>query len=480
MSSEETQSSAKMPSHLPASTLTPMINLLGPFLLPSCDAIKPEPTETLLEGVDIVGLYFSGLWCPPCHQYLPNLVRFYNAMRERECEDKGTARFQIVLVSGDRNHEVFRNHYNDMPWLAIPWADVELVETETAGSGIISTKKPLSSTSPSIPSLLYRRFQITGIPSLVLLDARTGGVLCFQGRERVLKDPEGLLFPWTIAKDLGHDFVQFDPREGVIKDVRKEDIGEKIVLLFFGAKWSDQSIQFCEKLKAFYHNLRAKTKGVEDFEVVYVPSDNCSDDFESFLQTMPFLAIPWTDDSRKQLLDDRFKIDGVPSLLIVDVKSSTVISRNGRLRIENDPNGDDFPYYPNLVEDLSLTCESYGMDINSATSLVAFLEECSIVDQEIAHKGLMAHAQTYKPRYGIATPPQILFFEAFKPSRIGTVVREKTGLGKAQPNKGSLVLLSLQEGGSYFLCDETTINEETIGKFLRDYSEKKLERRHLE
>ena len=91
-----------------------------------------------LEG-KIVGIYFSANWYPPCNNFTPLLV---NAFEEFKSQTPG---FEVVFVSCDEDLDAFNNYRACMPWLAIPFSD-------------LNTKKNLNS-----------RFDVEGIPSLIIL-----------------------------------------------------------------------------------------------------------------------------------------------------------------------------------------------------------------------------------------------------------------------------------------------------------------------
>lgn len=74
------------------------------------------PTSQALSGKKIIGLYFSGSYCPPCRKFTPILELVYDEVKEQEVAD-----FEIVLVSSDREEEKFAEYYADMPWLALPY-----------------------------------------------------------------------------------------------------------------------------------------------------------------------------------------------------------------------------------------------------------------------------------------------------------------------------------------------------------------------
>jgi nucleoredoxin len=118
-----------------------------------------------LADKQVVGLYFSAHWCPPCHGFTPKLTEVYTVI-------KGTDKsLEIVFVSSDRDDVAFDSYHKDMPWLALPFAERALKQT------------------------LSKRFKVSGIPSLVLVDGVTGQVLSKDGRSVIMSDPQGTDFP---------------------------------------------------------------------------------------------------------------------------------------------------------------------------------------------------------------------------------------------------------------------------------------------
>jgi thiol-disulfide isomerase/thioredoxin len=130
-------------------------------------AITEEPTEKLLKGIDVVGIYYSASWCGPCRQFTPMLAKFYAEMKK-----KG-AKFEIVWISRDRSPEEFVGYFEKMPWLACTWENFQQVAQQTSG--------PL---------------KVQGIPHFVLLEADDATVITYDGRTEVSRDKFGLEFPW--------------------------------------------------------------------------------------------------------------------------------------------------------------------------------------------------------------------------------------------------------------------------------------------
>ena len=82
---------------------------------------------------------------------------------------------------------------------------------------------------------LSRKFKVSGIPTLILLDGETGAVLTADGRSIVAEDPEGTQFPWKpkpLSELIGEEFVTTG-----LKEVGKEAIEGKVLGLYFSAHW---------------------------------------------------------------------------------------------------------------------------------------------------------------------------------------------------------------------------------------------------
>lgn len=91
-----------------------------------------------LEG-KVVGLLFAANWYPPCRGFTQILVGIYEELKSR------VPQLEIVYVSSDENLDAFNSFYGNMPWLAIPFSDLE-------------TKKSLT-----------RKYDVEAVPCLILL-----------------------------------------------------------------------------------------------------------------------------------------------------------------------------------------------------------------------------------------------------------------------------------------------------------------------
>lgn len=117
-----------------------MQDLLGPNLLTSLHTSKS--TSEVLKGKDLICLYFSASWCPPCKKFTPILSSFYDA----HCRP---ANIEIIYISSDSDVTSFEAYYGKMPWCSLP-------VTNTA----------------QIKQKLADKLKISGIPTLVVLDSK--------------------------------------------------------------------------------------------------------------------------------------------------------------------------------------------------------------------------------------------------------------------------------------------------------------------
>ncbi|XP_043574139.1 nucleoredoxin isoform X1 [Chiloscyllium plagiosum] len=120
--------------------------------------------STALDG-SYVGVYFSAHWCPPCRSLTRVLVETYRKIKEMG------HKFEIVFVSADRSEDSFKQYFNEMPWLAVPYTD------------------------EARRSRLNWNYGIQGIPTLLILD-QEGKIITRQGRPAVLNDIDCKEFPW--------------------------------------------------------------------------------------------------------------------------------------------------------------------------------------------------------------------------------------------------------------------------------------------
>ncbi|GMI39569.1 hypothetical protein TeGR_g12079 [Tetraparma gracilis] len=122
----------------------------------------------------------------------------------------------------------------------------------------------------------------------------------------------------------------------------------KHILVYFSAHWCPPCRGFTPKLCEFVSALR---KTNPNFECVFVSSDKDQAEFDGYFETMPFLALPYADRERKNALSKRFKVGGIPSLLVL-APDGSVVTDDGRSGVMEDPSGAGFPWTPPTFADV--------------------------------------------------------------------------------------------------------------------------------
>jgi nucleoredoxin len=72
-----------------------------------------EADDSTLKSAQLIGIYFSAHWCPPCRGFTPVLANFYNEINKNE------KIFEIVFSSCDNSEEQYRDYLSKMPWIAL-------------------------------------------------------------------------------------------------------------------------------------------------------------------------------------------------------------------------------------------------------------------------------------------------------------------------------------------------------------------------
>eukprot|EP00931_Biecheleriopsis_adriatica_P099575 TRINITY_DN741_c0_g1_i6.p1 TRINITY_DN741_c0_g1~~TRINITY_DN741_c0_g1_i6.p1 ORF type:complete len:417 (+),score=115.40 TRINITY_DN741_c0_g1_i6:109-1359(+) len=180
-----------------------------------------------MEGKKALALYFSAHWCPPCRGFTPQMAEWY----KKSLKDKG---LEVIFISSDRDEGAFKEYFAEQPWLALDYTDRSLKEK------------------------LSNAFGVSGIPSLVILDAELN-LVTKDGRAAVSADPEGTELPW-------HPKPVSDLKSG------PGSINEVPTFLLFCEK-SDASQQkaFIEAMEPLAKKFLAKAKEADgDPEVAFM------------------------------------------------------------------------------------------------------------------------------------------------------------------------------------------------------------------
>lgn len=375
-------------------------------------------TREALAGKTVV-LYFSAHWCPPCRGTTPLLAKAHEKLIA------AGKQFEVVFVSSDSDEKSFKEYYGEMPWLALPYAKRDIKEK------------------------LSKKYKVEGIPSLVVVDEH-GETITTSGRGPVLADDNVETFPWipkTVFELLGDTFVKNS--ETGIESVGVESIKGKVLALYFSANWCGPCRAMTPKLVETYQ--KAKAKGL-DFEVVFVSSCKDEKKFEEYFSNMPWLALPFAKRDAQAELSERFGVEGIPHVVVLDSHGKVTNPEAGADIIGSDA-VDSFPWNPPAVVDLN-------KDPSAVNSEKCLLFECQDVAKVSAYKESVSTIKAASPDL------DVFFFLSGDPS--GPVASQLHSMGVPKSSE-QLVMLNLPDEGAYYVAPDSAVTVENISSFVENF-----------
>ncbi|KAK1388579.1 Thioredoxin, nucleoredoxin [Heracleum sosnowskyi] len=336
--------------------------------------LSPDDTQVKVSDLEgkVIGIYFSANWYPPCRSFNNLLINTYEQLKSCNSE------FEIVFVSSDEDVDAFNTFRAGMPWLAIPFSDVE-------------AKKALNG-----------RFDVEGIPCLVILQPNNNkddatlhdgveliyryGVQAFpftkerleelQEEERKKQESQTIS---SLLVSIDRDVLLSHPNN---KQVPIASLVGKTIGLYFSAKWCIPGMKFTPKLISIYKKIKELLREVvdddQDFEIVYVSNDSNEIEFKSEFNTMPWLALPFGDDANKNLAK-YFDVRGIPSLIILGPNGKTV-TKNGRNLI-NLYQQNAYPFTEARVDMLEKKMDDEAKNLPKSEFHAGHKHELSLVSQ---------------------------------------------------------------------------------------------------
>lgn len=102
-------------------------------------------------------------------------------------------------------------------------------------------------------------------------------------------------------------------------EVKVSELEGKVIGVYFSANWYPPCQNFNKLLVNAYEQLKSLSPG---FEVVFVSADEDLDAFNNYYACMPWLAVPFSDLKTKKSLNQRFDVEGIPCLIILQPDNS--------------------------------------------------------------------------------------------------------------------------------------------------------------
>ncbi|KAF8698720.1 hypothetical protein HU200_034972 [Digitaria exilis] len=130
--------------------------------------------------------------------------------------------------------------------------------------------------------------------------------------------------------------------------VKISSIEANTVALYFSASWCPPCRRFTPKLIETYKELSSQGKS---FEVVFLSADNDEEAFNAYFAKMPWLAVPFSDSDSREAIDGRFKVSGIPHLVILDAKTGEVYTEDG-VEFVSVYGVEAYPFTPERINEL--------------------------------------------------------------------------------------------------------------------------------
>jgi len=313
-----------------------LVQLLGAQLISENGIVA---TRKLIEK-EVIGLFFSADWCEPCQTFMQTLPKAYTKLTKEDNQS-----FEIVFISSDENEDGFQKCLKTMPWLALPFAD--------------RFKK----------GKLSRMYGVNGIPSLVMIDPKTGQAINPDAKRKILDDKTWENFPWkqpTILDSVGDAMVV--QKNG--DEVALRYMSERFLILHFHANWCHACNQLLPKIKTWYTKFQPKLQGTyRSFEVIFISVEEELAEYELSCKDVLWPALSFKEKDRKP--HKVLMLDSYPQLLVIDKLTGKIVTvtdeaRSGILNEESEETA--FPW---------LSVES--SDLNEDTKLLDARYPCIVL-----------------------------------------------------------------------------------------------------
>jgi len=263
--------------------------------------------DAALANKELILIYFSAHWCPPCKRFTPILKEFYDKVAKDGVE--------IIFLSWDQTPEEMVSYMKEShgDWLAFQH-DSEMKEK------------------------LEEKFNVCGIPSLVVLKA-DGTLVTEDGADDIEEhEASEVIKEWKEYDEKANEFSEIIKGSSLVKaddstKLIEEVLAEKeIVLIYFSGHWCPPCRTFTPVLKKFYQNV--SEKGVE---VIFVSSDESKEDMVNYMNESHGDWYAFDHGSKiGQKLKKKFHVSGIPTLVALKT-DGTILNEDATDDIEKGP-----------------------------------------------------------------------------------------------------------------------------------------------
>jgi len=409
-----------------------LIKMLGEQLLGKEGKVA---TKDLIDK-DVVGIYFSAHWCPPCRRFTPQLAKAYNTYKE------AGKSLEIVFVSSDRSDSDFQEYYKIMPWLALPYAE--------------RRKK----------AKLSQVFGVQGIPRLVLIDPKTGRVSNPRANQDILAPNAEEKFPWSNPyAGTVLEFIidgKVDLKSG--NEVALRDMLQKFLVLFFYDESNSDCKQFLPTMIEWYNKFHPRLQNTElSFDLIGICGAADKASYDESLKAIPFPTLSFKEQEMQKRLRTGFRVQASQTVFVIDCQSGKVVTGTGKDSIEKEVNGTEFPWpSPGACSDGNEEPDC----LNSYPCIVLWLEHKKEDEQMEDIKMFTALAKEYMAPNGDRD------FGFLYVTKSGTISKKIRSAIKQPDTKNPFTLIDFSFGVKY---NGDNLSADELRSVLKKYSNETLE-----
>eukprot|EP00756_Hemistasia_phaeocysticola_P042771 Hpha_TRINITY_DN16987_c0_g1::TRINITY_DN16987_c0_g1_i1::g.56334::m.56334/K17609/NXN; nucleoredoxin len=106
--------------------------------------------------------------------------------------------------------------------------------------------------------------------------------------------------------------------------------GKEHICIYFSAHWCPPCRAFTPHAAKVYSSAGPAS----NIEVIFVSSDSDQSGFDEYYSEMPWVAVPFADRARKDQLNSKFGVSGIPSMVRLDGTGNTV-EKNARFEVQS-------------------------------------------------------------------------------------------------------------------------------------------------
>ena len=134
----------------------------------------------------------------------------------------------------------------------------------------------------------------------------------------------------TWATELFGDSLLVKKDGAVVTAPTDEVVGnKKFVIVYFSASWCGPCRKFTPLLSVCYEDRT----DVNESQVVFVSADQDLEGFDSYFEEMPWSAVPFDKDDKRDEISGKFNVAGIPRVVVLNGTDGSIVNDDARGKI---------------------------------------------------------------------------------------------------------------------------------------------------